>query len=96
MTNELQHVMARYEEARIEYRKAVLASLNGESTGEHIRQAIRDFQEASADLRRLTGAPTARPRPAIAPPVARAANAARPAEREFVGVALFRKLLSVG
>ncbi len=95
MTNELQHVMARYEEARIEYRKAVLASLNGESTGEHIRQAIRDFQQASADLRRLTGA-AARPRPAIAPPVARAANAARPTEREFVGAALFRKLLSVG
>jgi hypothetical protein len=91
MTNELQHVMARYEEARIEYRKAVLASLNGESTGEHIRQAIRDFQKASAELRRLTGATA----PA-GPPPARAANAPRPAEREFVGAALFRKLLSVG
>lgn len=94
MTTELQHVTARYEEARIEYRKAVLASLNGESGGEHIRQAIRDFQQASADLKRLTGA-TARPRPAPMPVPARAANLPKPG-REFVGVALFRKLLSVG
>jgi hypothetical protein len=67
MTTELQRVMARYEDARIAYKKAVLASLNGDSSGESIRQAIREFQAASADLRRVTGAPPA-PRPSTAPP----------------------------
>jgi hypothetical protein len=54
MTSELQRAMARYEEARIRYRKAVLASLHGASSGEAIRQAITAFQDASADLKRLT------------------------------------------
>jgi len=62
MTTELQRAMARYEEARIRYRKAVLASLNGASNGETIRDAIRSFQRASVDLKRLT-APPPPPRP---------------------------------
>ncbi len=62
MTTELQRAMARYEEARIRYRKAVLASLNGASNGESIRDAIRSFQRASADLKRLTS-PEPPPRP---------------------------------
>ena len=45
--------MARYEEARFQYRKAVLASLDGASNGQAIQQAIRDFQGASAELKRL-------------------------------------------
>jgi hypothetical protein len=57
MTTELQRAMARYEEARIQYKKAVLASLNGASSGEAIRQAIQSFQRASADLKRLTSSP---------------------------------------
>jgi hypothetical protein len=51
MTRELQHAMAQYEEARIRYRQAVLASLNGESSGgEAIREAIQAFQGARAEL----------------------------------------------
>lgn len=53
MTTELKRAMARYEEARIQYRKAVLASLDGASNGDAIRAAIQRFQAASADLRRL-------------------------------------------
>ena len=59
MTTELQRAMARYEEARIHYRKAVLASLNGASNGDTIREAIRSFQRANADLKRLTAPPPA-------------------------------------
>ena len=65
MTNELQRAMARCEEARVRYRKAVLASLAGASNGDEIRQSIRDFQRASAELKRLT--PTAKPPAAAAP-----------------------------
>jgi hypothetical protein len=54
MTAEVQRAMARYEEARIQYKKAVLASLQGATNGDAIRQAIHSFQRASADLRRLT------------------------------------------
>ena len=61
MTTELQRAMARYEEARIRYRKAVLASLDGASNGETIRDAIRSFQRASADLKRIS-APLPAPR----------------------------------
>jgi hypothetical protein len=57
MTTELQRAMARYEEARIQYKKAVLASLNGASNGDIIRQAIQSFQSANADLKRLTAPP---------------------------------------
>lgn len=49
--------MARYEEARFLYRKAVLASLDGTSKGQAIRQAIRVFQSAKAELNRLEGPP---------------------------------------
>ncbi len=61
MTTEEQRAMARYEEARIQYKKAVLASLNGASNGDAIRQAIHSFQRASSELKRLTGAPPAAP-----------------------------------
>jgi len=61
MTTELQRAMARYEEARIQYKKAVLASLGGTSNGEAIRQAIQSFQRASAELKRLTASPAAPP-----------------------------------
>jgi hypothetical protein len=55
MTTDLQQAMARYEEARIEYKKAVLASLHegAVSNGESIRLAIRKFQATSAELKRL-------------------------------------------
>ncbi len=96
MTTELQHVMARYEEARIAYKKAVLASLNGAARGEGIRHAIRDFQQASAELRRLTGG-AAHPRPAAVAPVRHVvARAPKAPERESVGAGFFRRLLSVG
>lgn len=61
MTPQLQHAMARYEEARIQYRKAVLASLNGTADGVAIRQAIRALQDANADLKRHRVAPPALP-----------------------------------
>jgi hypothetical protein len=67
MTRELQHAMAQYEEARIRYRQAVLASLNGgagAASGEAIRQAIQQFQAARAELARH--APPAQPAPARA------------------------------
>lgn len=71
MTTELQHAMARYEEARIAYRKAVLASLNGESNGDAIRDAIKAFQVARAELKLVGGesaeAPAAAPAPAPSP-----------------------------
>jgi hypothetical protein len=57
MTTELQRAMAQYEEARVAYKKAVLGSLNGASNGDAIRQAIQAFQRASAELKRLVGAP---------------------------------------
>ncbi|HTP27112.1 MAG TPA: hypothetical protein VMK12_15835 [Anaeromyxobacteraceae bacterium] len=63
MTCELQRAMARCEEQRIRYRQAVLASLRGISTGEAIRLAIRDFQQASAELERLKRVPRPLPRP---------------------------------
>lgn len=66
MTNELKRAMARYEEARVRYRKAVLASLDGASNGDAIRQAIRDFQLASAELKRVSP-PPARPVPRLDP-----------------------------
>jgi hypothetical protein len=63
MTTELQRAMARYEEARVQYRKAVLASLAGASNGDAIRQAIQSFQRANTDLERLAGRPPAPPAP---------------------------------
>ncbi len=55
MTPELLRAMARYEEARFLYRKAVLASLDGKSKGQAIRHAIRLLQSAKAELSRLEG-----------------------------------------
>jgi hypothetical protein len=94
MTTELQRVMARYEEARIEYKKAVLSSLNGEARGEAIRQAIRDFQEASSELKRITGAPVRTPRPATSSN--RAARAAPIRQAPSFGFSFFRRLLNAG
>jgi hypothetical protein len=74
MTPELQRAMATYEEARFRYRKALLASLNGASNGKTIQQAIRAFQLARAELRRLEGAPAAEEaevEPGAVPPEAR-------------------------
>jgi hypothetical protein len=61
MTTELQRAMARYEEARVQYKKAVLASLDGASNGDAIREAIQAFQRASSELKRLTPSDTPRP-----------------------------------
>jgi hypothetical protein len=64
MTSELQRAMAQYEEARIQYQRAVLASLNGTSNGGTIRQAIHKVQAASAWLKRYQGtSPTPPPAP---------------------------------
>ena len=49
--------MARYEEARFQYRRAVLTSLNGASNGEAIQQAIRVFQTARAALKQFEAPP---------------------------------------
>jgi hypothetical protein len=57
MTPELQRAMARYEEARFQYRRAILTSLNGASNGEAIQQAIRVFQTARAELKQLEAPP---------------------------------------
>jgi len=84
MTTELQRAMARYEEARIRYKKAVLASLHGGSSGAAIREAIVAFQAASAHLKRLT--------PAERSP----AEEVVPAESATSGWALVRRLLKVG
>ena len=63
MTSELQRAMARYEEARGRYKQSVLASMQGASTGDDIRRAIKEFQAANAELRRLRP-----PKPAAPPP----------------------------
>jgi len=57
MTTELQRAMARYEEARILYKKAVLGSLNGAANGDAIRQAIQEFQSARVAKAQPTGSP---------------------------------------
>ena len=82
MTTELKQAMVRYEEARIRYRTAVLDSLNGAGGGDAIRAAIREFQRASAELKRLTP----RPQPEPAEPVAETAT--------FPGWTLVRRLLT--
>jgi hypothetical protein len=98
MTTELQHAMARYEEARIAYRKAVLASLNGDSNGDAIREAIKAFQVARAELKRVQTVP--------AEPSAAAAPQAQPRREESIADSLdqignaalsfFRGLLQAG
>ncbi len=87
MTTELQRAMARYEGARIAYQKAVLASLNGDSTGAEIRVAIRDVQRATAELRRVRGVP-ARPM--------RQVVQERPQRAPLFGFGAVRRLLSAG
>ena len=81
MTSQLQHAMAQYEDARIQYKKAVLASLNDRSrlrsvapspgcsasNGDAIRQAICKFQDASAELRRCQATSPTPPTPQNAP-----------------------------
>jgi hypothetical protein len=54
MTTEMKRAMARYEEARAAYQRAVLASLDGRSKGEAIRQAIAEFRAAQRDLKRFS------------------------------------------
>ena len=80
MTRELQRAMARYEEARFQYRRAVLASLDHASDGAAIRLAIRAFQDARAELKRFEA-----PLPAPAPEPARARPEA-PAAAYLAGV----------
>jgi len=89
MTTELQRAMARYEDARIQYKKAVLSSLNGAS-GDAIRDSIQEFQKASADLRKLTGAP---PRITASVQKPRVADPPR-TERAVAGTSFFRRLLN--
>jgi len=84
MTTELQRAMARYEEARILYKKAVLGSLNGASNGDAIRQAIQEFQSASAELKRVTAAPSP------------GARSNRQDVVSFPGWNLFRRFLKAG
>lgn len=101
MTTELQHAMARYEEARIAYRKAVLASLNGESNGDAIRDAIKNFQVARAQLKRVGGAagqPAAAPAPAPARAAARREDTIGESLDQIGTAALsfFRGLLQAG
>jgi hypothetical protein len=93
MTTDLQRTMARYEDARIAYKKAVLASLNERSRGENIREAIREFQKASADLRRLTGGEP-RPRPTALRPQAAIVRPRPSPQGSFAPVGFFRRLLS--
>ena len=88
MTTELQRAMAQYEEARVEYKKAALASLNGASNGDAIREAIQRFQAASADLKRLTATG--------APPPTRARSSGGGEPTPFSGWSLVRRLLKVG
>ncbi len=90
MTTELQRAMARYEGARIQYQKAVLASLHGEAQGTAIRDAIRAFQDAAAELRQVRGTP---PRPARAA-ARRAERASSPAVA--FGFGFVRRLLNAG
>ena len=89
MTTELKNAMAVYEDARVQYRKAVLASLHGQSNGDAIRAAIRAFQDARGELIRLGGLP------GIETPVPTAARRSR--ETSGAGAwGFMRRLLPVG
>ncbi len=83
MTPELQRAMVRYEEARIQYRKALLASRDGACRGAAIREAIRAVQRANAELERH--------RPAAAAPAVAARN--EPQEREVTSWRVFLPFL---
>ena len=99
MTTELQHAMAQYEEARIAYRKAVLGSLNGDSNGDAIRDAIKRFQVTRAELKRVGGATAAAAAPVPAPtPVARREESIGDSLDQIGTAALsfFRGLLQAG
>ena len=86
MRPELQRAMARYEEARFQYRKALLASMRHECDGATIRHAIRSFQDARAELKRVEA--WLRP-----PPLPKKARAAAPARSGSQALGLFVKLL---
>jgi hypothetical protein len=63
----LQRAKAAYEEARIDYRRAVLASLDQPSRrGDDIQKAIRRFQQARQELERLSAPRPPARRPAEA------------------------------
>lgn len=66
MTRELQRAMARCEEARIQYRKVVLASLSRASNGDAIRNAIQEFQSARAELNLARARAAQPPKPVTA------------------------------
>jgi hypothetical protein len=86
MTTEMKRAMARYEEARATYQRAVLASLDGRSKGEAIRQAIAEFRAAQRELKRFRPAV-----PRTAPPVERSEDE----EGALLpGLGFFRRLLS--
>lgn len=100
MTTELQRAKARYEEARIAYKRAVLASLNGDAGGDAIRESIRTFQDASSELRRITGTTPQLARP-VPPQIVARRTPARAAndnadEASAFGFRLVRRLLSAG
>lgn len=97
MTTELQHAMAQYEEARIAYRKAVLGSLNGDSNGDAIRDAIKRFQVARAELKRVGGATAAAPAPVPAPAARREESIGDSLEEiGTAALSFFRGLLQAG
>jgi len=85
MTSDMKRAMARYEEARAAYQRAVLASLDGRSKGEAIRRAIVEFRVAQRELNRFS------------PPVPRPSPPLESAEEEgslLPGLGFFRRLLS--
>ena len=86
MTGELQRAMARYEEARGNYRVAVLGSIVTPGKGAAIRAAIEEYQAARVELARLTtaGADAAERVGAAGAPAPGPARPSRPA----FGVAL--------
>jgi hypothetical protein len=85
MTADMRRAMARYEEARAMYQRAVLASLDGRSKGEAIRRAIVEFRVAQRELKRLS--PPARRPPAVA-------ESAEEEASVLPGLGFFRRLLS--
>jgi hypothetical protein len=88
MTTDMRRAMARYEEARAAYQRAVLASLDGRSKGEAIRQAIAEFRVAQQELRRF------RPR---VPPASPPSESEEEEEGSLLsGLSFFRRLLSPG
>lgn len=100
MTTELQRAMARYEEARARYRKAVLASLGGASNGDAIRTSIEQFQRRRAELNALSCAPGRDPAhfapTAAAAEAAAVSGASRKTNDTSQRPSLLRRLLGAG